>query len=113
MRRGEVWWLDLPPRRHGSEPAKARPVLVIQADSFNRSALATVIVACLTSELKWQSMPGNLRVSKRDSGLPRPSIVNVTQILAIDRSRLRDRVGTLPQRKMAEVDDGLRLVLGV
>ena len=113
MRRGEIWWLDLPKSQPGSEPAKARPVVVVQADSFNRSDLATVLVACLSSQLKWESMPGNVRLSKRDSGLPRPSIVNVTQILAVDRTRLRDRAGALPELKLRAVDEGLRLAFGL
>jgi mRNA interferase MazF len=58
-------------------------------------------------------MPGNVRVSKRDSGLPRHSVVNVTQLLVVDRSRLRDHAGTIPGGKMKEVDEGLRLVLGL
>lgn len=113
MRRGEVWWIDFPRTQPGSEPAKSRPVLVVQADEFNRSDLATVLVACLTSEAKWQVMPGNVRVSKRDSGLPRQSVVNVTQLLVVDRSRLRDHAGTISGVKMKEVDEGLRLVLGL
>ncbi len=113
MRRGEIWWIDLPRSQRGSEPAKTRPALVVQADEFNSSDLATILIACLTSEPKWQAMPGNVRISKRDSGLPHPSVVNVTQLMVVDRTRLRDHAGTLPGSKMKEVDEGLRLVLGL
>ena len=110
--RGEIWWADLPePRR--SEPGYRRPVLVIQADAFNRSQTHMVVVAVITSNLELADLPGNVRLPRRVSGLPRESVVNVSQVRSIDRQLLTDYVGTLPARAQALVDDGLRMVLGL
>ena len=110
VQRGEVWWADLPePRR--SEPGYRRPVLVIQADSFNRSRIQTVIVAVLTSHVELADAPGNVLLPARSSGLPRDSVVNVSQVLTLDRSFLAEHTGTLPARLQGSVDAGLRRVL--
>jgi mRNA interferase MazF len=110
LQRGDVWWADLPePRR--SEPGFRRPVLVVQADSFNRSLIQTVIVAVITSNLELADAPGNVIVPARSSGLPRDSVVNVSQVLTLDRSFLTERAGTLPARLQGSVDAGLRNIL--
>jgi mRNA interferase MazF len=110
IQRGEIWWADLPePRR--SEPGFRRPVLVVQADSFNRSRIQTVLVAAITSNLDLADAPGNVVVPARSSGLPRDSVVNVSQILTLDRSFLTEHAGTLPTRLQGSVDAGLRIVL--
>jgi mRNA interferase MazF len=108
--RGEIWWADLPDPR-GSEPGFPRPVLIIQVNSFNRSGIQTVIVAVITSNLRLAEAPGNVLVSARVSGLPKDSVVNISQILALDRSFFTEAVGKIPARLLAEVDAGLRLVL--
>jgi mRNA interferase MazF len=90
-----------------------RPVLIVQSNSFNESRIATVIVAVITSNLDLENAPGNVRVSKSDSGLPKPSVVNVSQLLTIDRTLLTDRVKALPQTLANRVNDGLRLVLAI
>ena len=110
MTRGEVWWADLPDPR-GSEPGFRRPVLVIQANSFNRSRIQTVIVAVISSNLRLAEAPGNVLLPSRVSGLPRDSVVNVSQLLTLDRSFLTEEVGKLPSRVLAEIDAGLKLVL--
>jgi mRNA interferase MazF len=110
LQRGEIWWADLPePRR--SEPGYRRPVLVIQADSFNHSRIQTVIVAVITGNLELAEAPGNVMLPARDSGLPRDSVVNVSQVLTLDRSYLTQHAGTLPARLQGSVDAGLRCVL--
>ena len=107
---GEIWWADLPePRR--SEPGFRRPVLVIQADSFNRSRIQTVVVAVITTNLELADAPGNVVLPARSSGLPRDSVVNVSQILTLDRSFLTEPAGALPARLRGSVDAGLRSVL--
>jgi len=108
--RGEIWWADLPDPR-GSEPGFRRPVLVIQANSFNRSRIQTVIVAVISSNLRLADAPGNVLLPARASGLPKDSVVNVSQLLTLDRSFLTEEVGKLPNRQMQDVDTGLRLVL--
>jgi mRNA interferase MazF len=112
MRRGEVWWANLP-NPVGSGPGYKRPVLVVQANAFNDSRIATVVVAAITSNLALAAAPGNVRVSKSDSGLPQPSVVNVSQIITLDRSILTSKVKALPGAAMDKVDSGLRLVLAI
>lgn len=110
VERGEIWWADLPqPRR--SEPGFRRPVLVVQADSFNRSYIQTVIVAVITSNLQLAEAPGNVLLPARSSGLPKDSVVNVSQLLTLDRSFLTEPAGILPHRLQSSVDAGLRSVL--
>jgi mRNA interferase MazF len=110
IQRGEIWWTDLAePRR--SEHGHRRPVLVIQADSFNRSRIQTVIVVAITSNLDLAGAPGNVMLPARSSGLPRDSVVNVSQILTLDRTFLTEYAGTLPARLKGSVDAGLQPVL--
>jgi len=99
------------PEPRGSEPSFRRPVLVIQANSFNRSRIQTVIVAVISSNLRLADAPGNVLLPASVSGLPRDSVVNVSQLLTLDRDFLTEAVSKLPGRLMAEVDAGLRLVL--
>jgi len=109
-RRGEIWWADLPePRR--SEPGFRRPVLVVQADAFNRSRIQTIIVAVITSNIELASAPGNVLITSRSSGLPRDSVVNVSQIVTLDRSFLTERAGRVKDRAIRSVDAGLRAAL--
>lgn len=110
MRRGEVWWAALPPPS-GSRRGFRRPVLVIQSNPFNESRIATAIVAVITSNLALAEAPGNIRVGKAESGLTKPSIVNVSQLLTLDKALLTDRVRPLPTTTMIRIDNGLRLVL--
>jgi mRNA interferase MazF len=110
MKRGEIWWADLPAPR-GSEPGFRRPVLVVQADSFNASRIGTVIVAAISSNLRLADAPGNVRLNRRQSKLPRESVVNVSQLLTLDREFLAERVGQLSAPVMDSIESGLRLVL--
>jgi mRNA interferase MazF len=110
MKRGEVWWATLPAPA-GSGPGFRRPVLIIQANPFNQSRIATLVVAVVTSNLSLAEAPGNVRVGKADSGLAKPSAVNVSQLFTIDRELLAERVRALPADAMQRVDAGLRLAL--
>ncbi len=112
MKRGEVWWATLPPPS-GSGPGFRRPVLIVQSDPFNESRISTAIVAVITSNLGLADAPGNVRTGKSESGLSRPSVVNVTQVLTIDKALLTERIRPLPLATMMRIDDGLRLVLGL
>ena len=112
MKRGEVWWADLP-SPIGSGPGYKRPVLVVQANPFNASRIATVIMATVTSNLTLAEAPGNVRIGKTDSGLPQPSVVNVSQLITLDRSVLCKKVKSLPGAVMDKVDSGLKLVLAL
>lgn len=112
MNRGEIWWASLR-RPYGSEPGYRRPVVIIQSDLFNRSAIATVLCAVVTSNLALERAPGNVRLRRRESNLPRESVVNVSQVVTLDKSALSACVGALPAGKLEEVDRGLTLVLGL
>ena len=112
MRRGEIWWANLPAPA-GSEPGFRRPVLIVQADEFNRSRIRTVIAAAITSSVFLAAAPGNVALSKRSTGLGRESVINVSQVITLDTRFLTERVGRLSERKLRQVEDGLRLVLAL
>jgi mRNA interferase MazF len=108
---GEVWWADLgEPARSG--PGLRRPVVVVQADSFNRSLIRTVVCVPLTSQLRRSAAPGNVLLSARITGLPGDSVANVSQIVAIDKSLLRDRTAKLPAAKFDLILAGIDILLG-
>jgi mRNA interferase MazF len=90
-----------------------RPVLIIQANPFNESRISTVIVAVITSNLALAEAPGNVRLGKGDSGLSKPSVVNVSQVLTVDRGMLEEPVRVVSVRVMERVNLGLRLALGL
>jgi len=108
---GEVWWADLP-APVGSSPGYRRPVLVVQGDSLNRSRIATVVCVPLTSNLKWALAPGNVRLSPQNTGLPKDSVANVSQVVALDRDLFTSRVGKLARSKLELVLSGIDTVLG-
>ena len=110
VQRREVWWADLEEPR-GSEPGFRRPILVVQADAFNRSKLRTVLCLVLTSNTRLLDAPGNVLLPARTSGLPKDSVANVTQIVTLDEDYLAERIGRIPPKLMAHVDAGLKLVL--
>jgi mRNA interferase MazF len=110
--RGEVCWTDLGEPK-GSRPAKRRPVLVIQADPYNDSKLSTTLVAVITSNTGLAAMPGNVFLPAVASGLPKDSVLNVTDLVTIDKADLDQPVGRLPRSLMTEIDRGLRRVLGL
>jgi len=112
MRRGELWWASLPAPA-GSGPGFRRPVLIVQSNPFNESRISTVIVVVVTSNLSLSQAPGNVRLTRSDSGLPKASVANVSQVLTLDRSLLTSKIKALSGRSMSRVDEGLRLVLGL
>lgn len=108
---GEIWWADLPDPT-GSGPGFRRPVIVVQGDSFNRSKIATALCVPLTSNLKWAEAPGNVLLQSRLTGLPKDSVANVSQVVALDKSSLTERVGKLSRAKTDLVLAGINVVLG-
>lgn len=110
MLRGEIWWAELG-EPAGSEPGYRRPVLIMQSDSFNRSAINTVVCVAITSNLKLAVAPGNVRIASRTSGLSKASVVNISQVITLDKMFLTERVKALDAHAMQMVDDGLRLVV--
>lgn len=112
IERGSIWWADLAEPR-GSEPGFDRPVLIVQADAFNRSRIQTVLVVTLTSNLRLVAAPGNVLIPAKASGLPQDAVANVSQVMTLDRAHLRDGVGKLDPKLLRQVEEGLRLVLAL
>lgn len=110
MYRGEIWWANLP-EPVSSEPGYYRSVLVIQDDTFTQSRISTIIVAVITSNTQLTEAPGNVLLPREVSGLPKDSVVNVSQILTLDKTFLVERIGSLPDSLQDEVDEGLRMIL--
>ena len=111
MKRGEIWWASLP-EPTGSGPGFRRPVLIVQSNPFNSSRISTVVVAAITSNLRLSAAPGNVKITKRESGLGKASVVNVSQVLTLERTLLTEQVRRLSEKRMLEIDHGLRVVLG-
>ena len=96
----------------GSGPGYRRPVVVVQGDAFNRSAIATVVCVPITSNLKWSGAPGNVRLNSSHSGLSKDAVANVSQVISLDRLVLMERVGKLPEGKLDLILRGIDIVLG-
>lgn len=110
MKRGEIWWADLDEPR-GSEPGFKHPVVIIQADEFNQSRISTIIVAVISSNLELAHAPANIFLGKAESSLPKDSVINVSQILTIDRSYFLSFVTRCSGTTMRKLNDSLRIVL--
>jgi mRNA interferase MazF len=108
---GEVWWADLGDPA-GSEPGFHRPVVIVQGDPFNASSLRTVVCVVLTSNTRWANAPGNVLLAARATGLSKPSVANVSQLVTIDRSALTERAGRLSASNLQLVLAGIDVVLG-
>ena len=112
MQRGDIWWASLP-APEGSGPGYRRPVLIVQSNEFNRSRINTLIVAVITSNMALASAPGNVQLGPRSSGLPKESVVNISQLITVDRRFLTEKIKSIEPQKMNEVEDGLRLILAI
>src|SRR5687768_15201834 len=100
MQRGSVWWADLPAPL-GAAPGYRRPVLLIQADAFTDSRLTTVVAVVITSNLRLAAAPGSVHLSANESGLPKDSVVNVSQIVTLDKQTLDAPIGQVSARTLA------------
>lgn len=110
INQGDIFWLDLG-EPSGSAPGYRHPHVVVQNNLFNRSRINTVVVCALTSNLKRAQAPGNVLLSKGEANLPKPSVVNVSQIYTVDKRDLVEKIGTLSKDRVREILDGIRLVL--
>jgi mRNA interferase MazF len=110
IRQGDIVWLDfgLP---SGSGPGYAHPYVVIQNNVFNRSDIGTIVVCGLTSNLKRGLAPGNVLLNKGEANLRKKSVVNVSQVFTVDKSRLGEKIGTLSAKRVREIVDGLHVVV--
>jgi mRNA interferase MazF len=112
IRQGDLFWVDLG-FPHGSEPGFRHPYVVIQNDVFNSSKVNTVIAAALTSNMSRAAVPGNVALKKGEANLPKASVVNVTQVMTLDKSDLKEKIGSLSPDRVKEIVNGLRLVTEV
>jgi mRNA interferase MazF len=111
MQRGEIWWAQLNDSPVGSSPGYRRPVVIVQCEALNQSRLPTVIVVGVTGNLDTAQAMNNILLQTQDSGLPRESVVNISQVLTLDRSQMLERVSMLPFEIMFSINSSLRRVL--
>jgi mRNA interferase MazF len=115
IRRGEIWWVDLPEPR-GSEPGFRRPVVVLQDDYFTASRLPTLIVVAITRNLALAELPGNVLLSRRETGLRHDSVANVSSLITVDKAFFVDpgfALGKLGSRSLTAIEEGVSLVLAL
>lgn len=112
IQRGDIWWADLTVPT-GSAPGYRRPVVIIQADRFNRSEINTAVIAIVTTNTRLENSLGNVRLTPNQSGLSKDSVVNVSQLYTIDKRFLLERISSVSEKKMEQIDNGLRLVLSI
>jgi mRNA interferase MazF len=112
IRSGSIYWVDFSPGK-GSEPMGRRPGLVIQNDALNDSRINTVIMLAITSTLKFGELPGNIVLQKGEANMPRRCVINVSQIKSVDRKSIQEHIGALSDKRMAEIYQGLRLVMSI
>ncbi|MDD5674971.1 MAG: type II toxin-antitoxin system PemK/MazF family toxin [Chitinivibrionales bacterium] len=112
IRRGEIWWAELS-HPAGSGPGYRHPVVIVQSDDFNRSHINTVVAAVITSNIRLSEAPGNVFLPKKTCKLSKESVINISQIITLDKAFLSEKIGALPQELLAELEDGLRLVLSL
>lgn len=109
IRQGDVFWVDAR-QPIGSAPGFTRPFVVVQNNLFNRGKINTVLVCALTTNLNRADVPGNVRLYKDEANLPKPSVIVVSQMLTLDKSELREKIGTLSKRRVDEVLEGIKLL---
>ena len=112
MKRGQIWWAEIKAPA-GSGPGYKRPVLIVQSDAFNASKIATVVVVSITSNLRLAAAPGNILLRKSQSSLYKDSVINVSQVLTLDKQFLTEQAGQLPTQLMHQVDNGLLIALDI
>jgi mRNA interferase MazF len=112
IRKGSIYWVDFSPGK-GSEPIGRRPGLVIQSDLLNDSNLNTVIMLAITSTMKFGELPGNVVLKKGEANVPKKCVINVTQIKSVDKKSIKEKIGTLPKKRIDEVHEGLKLVMNL
>lgn len=110
INQGDIFWVEVD-EPTGSEPGYTHPHVIVQNNLYNQSKIRTVIVCVLTSNIKYADVPGNVKLEKGEANLPKASVVNVSQILTIDKSQLGEYIGTVASRRVDEILDGISLLL--
>jgi mRNA interferase MazF len=112
IRKGSIYWVNFSPGK-GPEPIGRRPGLVLQSDTLNDSKINTVIMLSITSTMKFGELPGNVVLRKGEANLPKRCVINVTQIKSVDKSSVKDKIGSLSKKRMDQVHEGLKLVMNL
>lgn len=110
INQGDIYWIQLKEAR-GSEPAYKHPHVVIQNNAFNFSNINTVVLCALTTNLARASSPGNIMLKKNEAGLPKKSVVNITQLITVNKSELKEKIGQLAKSRILEIIEGLEILL--
>lgn len=112
VKKGEIWWASLPAPR-GSEPGFSRPVVIVSANEFNDSKINTVLAAVITSNIRLADAPGNVKIDKKQSKLNKDSVINVSQIITLDKNFLSEKIARLGAQHLNALNEGLKLVLSL
>lgn len=110
INQGDVFWVNLG-EPSGSEPAYRHPHVVIQNNVFNKSRVNTVLACALTSNLKRANAPGNVLLEKGEANLPKQSVVNITQLFTVNKSELKEKIGSLSRNRLTQVLQGVELLI--
>ena len=110
INQGDIYWVEVD-EPTGSEPGYTHPHVVVQNNLYNQSKLRTVIVCVITSNLKIATVTGNVLLEKGEANLPKEGVVNVSQILTVDKSQLEEYIGTLSRKRVYQILDGVQLFL--
>ncbi len=110
IKQGDLFWVDLGIPRN-SEPGYRHPHVVIQNNLFNQSKINTVVVCALTSNLARAKAPGNVLLLKGEGKLKRDSVVNVSQLITVNKADLVERIGTLSAARTREIVEGVKLLI--
>ena len=110
IKQGDIYWINLVAPK-GSEPGYRHPHVVIQNNIFNLSRINTIVVCALTSNLKRAAAPGNVLLKKGEGNLPKDSVVNISQVITVNKSDLTEKIGSVPPAKLKEVIEGVKLLI--
>jgi len=110
IRRGDIFWIDLGVP-HGSEPGYKHPHVIVQNNIFNLSRISTVVACAVTSNLKLSKAPGNVLLKKGEGGLKKDSVINISQIITVDKADLAEKIGRLSPARIKQIINGIKLLL--
>lgn len=110
INQGDIFWIDLGVPS-GSAPGFKHPHVVIQNNLFNRSRINTVVFCAITSNLKRAKAPGNVLLPKGEANLPKDSVVNISQMITVDKSDLIKKIGSLSSSRIKQITEGIKLLI--
>jgi mRNA interferase MazF len=110
IQQGDIFWVELGVPR-GSEPGYRHPHVVVQNNLFNQSKINTVVVCALTSNLERARSSGNVLLRKGEGNLKKESVVNITQMITVNKSDLVEKIGSLSPTRIREIIEGITLLI--